>query len=135
MSDAKLAMTEESLKQLLAEAGAKVMSRSGSNEHYGAPRDFSYEVKAIFANGLGLHILARQFNHQDPWETSGKINEEVDVSLLRQGQYSELPKGYRFFQGIDCEQACDLETLQEIISCVIQINPKLFTLQELTGDL
>ena len=135
MSDGKQAMTEESLKQLLEETGARVMSRAGRSEHYGAPRDFSFEVKAIFANGLGLQIIARQFNYHDPWETSGRINEMVDVSLLRQGQYSELPKGYAFFQGIDCEEGIELETLREIISIVQQINPKLFALQQLTGDL
>ncbi|HEY5673300.1 MAG TPA: hypothetical protein VIR78_06340 [Malonomonas sp.] len=135
MSDGKQAMTEESLKQLLEETGARVMSRSGRNEHYGAPREFSYEVKAIFDNGLGLHIMARQFNYHDPWETGGRINELVDVSLLRQGQYSEMPKGRAFFQGRDCEEGVDLETLQDIIADVRQLNPKLFILQELTGDL
>jgi len=135
MSDGKQPMTEESLKQLLEETGARVMSRSGRNEHYGAPREFSYEVKALFDNGLGLHIMARQFNYHDPWETGGRINEIVDVSLLRQGQYSEMPKGQAFFQGRDCETEVDLETLLEIIASVRQLNPKLFTLQQFTGDL
>ena len=135
MNDHKQAMTEDNLKALLLAAGARVMSRSGRNEHYGAPREFSFEVKAIFANGLGLHILARQFNHRDAWETSERINEMVDVSLLRQGEYSEMPKGYGFFQGCDCEEGVELETLTEIIRSVQTLNPKLFTLQELTGDL
>jgi len=134
MSDGKQAMTEESLKQLLEKTGARVMSRSGRNEHYGAPREFSFEVKAIFDNGLGLHIMARQFNYQEAWETSERINELVDVSLLRQGQYSEMPKGQAFFQSRDCEDGVDLETLLEIIASVRQLNPKLYTLQELTGD-
>ena len=111
------------------------MSRSGRNEHYGAPREFSFEVKAIFANGLGVHILARQFNYRDPWEAAGRINELVDVSLLYQGQYSEMPKGSPYFQGIDCEESIDLATLLDIIDAVKQLNPKLFTLQQLTGDL
>ena len=128
-------MTEETLKNLLEDAGARVMSRSGRSEHYGAPREFSFEVKAIFDNGLGLHIMARQFSYRDPWETSGRVNEFVDVSLLHKGKYSELPKGAPFFQGIDCEQEVELETLQKILACVKQINPKLFTLQELTGDI
>ena len=135
MSNSQQAMTEASVKQLLTETGAQVMSRSGRNEHYGAPRDFSFEVKAIFTNGLGLHILARQFNYHDAWETSERINELVDVSLLRQGQYSEMPKGQAFFQGRDCETEVDLDTLLQIIACVRQLNPKLFALQELTGDL
>ncbi len=135
MTDGQLAMTEASLKQLLEETGARVMSRSGRNEHYGAPREFSYEVKALFANGLGLHIVARQFNYHDPWETGGRINEIVDVSLLRQGQYSEMPKGQAFFQGRDCETGVDLASLREIMTCVCQLNPKLFTLQQFTGDL
>ena len=135
MSDGKQAMTEESLKLLLEETGARVMSRAGRNEHYGAPREFSYEVKAIFDNGLGLHILARQFNYHEAWETGGRINEIVDVSLLRQGQYCEMPKGQAFFQGRDCEAEVDLETLRDIIACTRQLNPKLFTLQGLTGDL
>ncbi len=129
------AMTEESLKQLLAEAGARVMSRSGRNEHYGSPREFSFEVKAVFDNGLGLHIMARQYSYQDPWETSGRVNEVVDVLLLRQGQYSEMPKGQPFFQGTNTEVDADLETLEAIIRTVQQLNPKLFSLQELTGDL
>ena len=53
-------MTAESVRELLEAAGAQVMSRSGRSEHYGSPRDFSFEVKGSFANGLGLHIVARQ---------------------------------------------------------------------------
>lgn len=128
-------MTEESLKQLLETAGARVMSRSGRNEHYGSPREFSFEVKAIFANGLGLHLMARQYNYRDPWETSGRVNDVVDVLLLRQGQYSELPKGSAFFQGTETEETVDFTRLQEIIALVKALNPKLFILQELTGDL
>lgn len=128
-------MTEESLVILLEDTGAQTMGRSGRNEHYGSPRDFSFEVKAVFPNGLGLHILARQYNYRDPWETSGRINDLVDVLLLRKGQYSEMPKGYSFFQDSDTEENVDLERLQEIIAVVLNLNPKLFVLQELTGDL
>ena len=128
-------MTEETLRELLEASGAKVMSRSGRNEHYGAPREFSFEVKGIFANNLGLHLQARQFTYRDPWETAGRVNDLVDVSLLRDGGYSELPKGYPFFQGNDMEEEVDMERLQEIIACVREINPKIYTLQELTGDL
>ncbi len=128
-------MTEESLKDLLEAAGAKVMSRSGRNEHYGSPREFSFEVKGLFANGLGLHLMARQYNYRDPWEASGRVNDMVDVLLLRQGQYTEMPKGYPFFQATDTEEGVDFERLQEIVASVKTINPKLFTLQELTGDL
>ena len=53
-------MTEDSVRQILAEAGARVMSRGGRTENYGSPRDFSFEVKGAFGNGLMLHIVARQ---------------------------------------------------------------------------
>ncbi|HKJ05464.1 MAG TPA: hypothetical protein VJ974_07705 [Geopsychrobacteraceae bacterium] len=127
-------MTEASLRELLEESGAKVMSRSGRNEHYGSPREFSFEVKAIFENKLGLHLQARQFTYRDPWETEGRINDLIDVSLLKDGSYSELPKGYPYFQGQDMEQEIDMERLKEIIACVRDINPKIYTLQKLTGD-
>jgi hypothetical protein len=135
MTSEQQPMTEEGLKELLEAAGARVMSRSGRNEHYGSPREFSFEVKAIFANGLGLHLMARQYNYRDPWETSGRVNDMVDVLLLRQGQYSEMPKGFEYFQGTDTEEGVDLLRLQQIIATVKQLNPKLFVLQELTGDL
>ena len=135
MSDSSQPMTAESLQQLLENAGARTMSRSGRNEHYGSPREFSFEVKAVFANGLGLQITARQYNYRDPWETSGRVNDIVDVALLRNGQYCELPKGYPFFQNKDTEEEVDSTLLQEIISSVKEINPKLFARQELTGDL
>ena len=35
-------MTEESVREILEAAGARVMSRGGRNEHYGAPREFSF---------------------------------------------------------------------------------------------
>ncbi|MDT8421611.1 MAG: hypothetical protein RQ754_14385 [Desulfuromonadales bacterium] len=136
MSDTNLQpMTEEALRDLLEAAGARVMSRSGRNEHYGAPREFSFEVKAIFANNLGLHLQARQFTYRDPWETEGRVNDLIDVSLLRDGSYSELPKGYPFFQESDMEEEVDMERLEEIIACVKEVNPKIYTLQQLTGDL
>jgi len=128
------AMTETSLKELLETAGARVSSRSGRNEHYGSPREYSFEVKALFPNGLGLHLMARQYNYRDPWETTERVNDLVDALLLRDGKYSEMPKGFPFFQGTDTEEAVDFNRLQEIVTTVKSLNPKIFTLQELTGD-
>jgi hypothetical protein len=128
-------MTAESVRELLEEAGAQVMARSGRSEHYGAPRDFSFEVKAVFANGMGLQITARQFNYRDSWETTARVNDLVDVSLLRDGSYAPLPKGYPFFQGVDQEEGVDEGRLREIIAAVREINPKIYLLQEMTGDL
>lgn len=128
-------MTEESVRQLLEEAGAKVMSRSGRTEHYGAPREFSFEVKAAWPNGMGLHVVARQFGYRDPWEAEGRVNDQVDVSLLRNGEYAELPRGYGWFQGRDEETGLDEAALREIVAAVRDLNPKIYKLQELTGDL
>jgi len=128
-------MTAESVGKLLEEAGAEVMVRSGRSESYSAPREFSFEVKATFPNGMGLHVVARQFNYRDPWEAQGRINDLVDVSLLREGSYSPLPKGFDYFQGIDEECGLDEERLQEVIACVAGLNRKLYLLQEMTGDL
>jgi hypothetical protein len=128
-------MTAESLSQLLTQAGAEVMTRAGRSEHYGAPRDFTFEVKAVFPNGMELHVVARQFNYRDPWEGQGRVNDVVDVSLLRDGSYTSLPKGYQFFQGIDQEEGVDAVAFAEIISCVRTLNPKLYELQQLTGTL
>ncbi len=136
MSDTELSpITEESLRNYLETLGARVMTRSGRNEHYGSPREFSFEVKAIFANGLGLHILARQYNYRDPWEAAGKVNDLVDISLLKDGVYTELPKGFAFFQARDTEEAVDWETFCAIASCITSVNPKIYRLQQLTGDL
>src|SRR5512146_3122975 len=129
------AMTADSVREMLEEAGAQVMARSGRSDSYSAPRDFSFEVKAVFANGLGLHIVARQFNYRDPWEAEGRVNDMVDVSLLRNGSVSPVPKGYPFFQGTDMEEGADEGMLREIIACVRELNPKIYHLQELTGDL
>jgi hypothetical protein len=128
-------MTEDSVREILAEAGARVMSRGGRTENYGSPRDFSFEVKGAFGNGLMLHIVARQYNYRDPWEATGRVNDVVDVALLRDGVFSELPKGYPFFQGRDEESGIDEAGLREIVACVKELNPKLFKLQKLTGDL
>lgn len=128
-------MTADSVREILEEAGAEVMTRSGRSESYGAPRDFSFEVKALFANGMGLHIVARQFNYRDPWEAAGRVNDMVDVSLLRDGSYSPLPKGYPWFQGIDQEEGIDEKRLREIVDCIRELNPKVYLLQKLTGDL
>ena len=127
-------MTAESVRQLLEAAGAQVMARDGRSEHYGSPRDFTFEVKGVFPNGMGLHVVARQFNYRDPWEGAGRVNDMVDVSLLKNGSYSPLPKGYPYFQGTDMEEGVEEERLKEIIACVQGLNPKLYLLQELTGD-
>lgn len=135
MTEQPQPMSETSITQLLTAAGARVRSRTGRTEHYGSPRDFSFEVKAIFENGLGLQITARQYNYRDPWETAGRINDLVDAALLLEGHYSELPKGFVYFQGKDTEESLDSVQLQQMIDVVKQVNPKLFTLQQLTGDL
>ncbi len=128
-------MTAESVGELLKEAGAQVLVRSGRTESYSAPREFSFEVRAAFPNGMGLQVVARQFNYRDPWEATGRVNDMVDASLLRDGAFSPLPKGYDYFQGIDEECGLDEERLKEVIACVAGINPKLFLLQEMSGDL
>ena len=128
-------MTAESVGALLQEAGADVMVRSGRTESYSAPREFSFEVRASFPNGMELQVVARQFNYRDPWEATGRVNDMVDVSLLREGAFSPLPKGFEYFQGIDEECGLDEERLKEVISIVAGINPKLYLLQEMTGDL
>ena len=135
MTDEFIPMTAETVQHLLEEAGARVASRSGRSDSYGAPRDFSFEVRAVFDNGMGLHVVARQFNYRDPWEAKGRVNDMVDVSLLRDGSYTPFPKGYRFFQGIDQEEGVQEAELREIIQCVRALNPKIYLLQELTGDL
>lgn len=128
-------MTEESVRNILETAGARVMSRGGRTESYGAPREFSFEVKGAFPNGLMLHVVARQYDYRDPWEASGRVNTVVDVTLLRNGTYSELPTGYAWFQGKDEETGVDEAGLLDIVACVRSLNPKLFKLQQLTGDL
>jgi hypothetical protein len=128
-------MTEASVGNLLREAGAKVMSRSGRSDSYGAPRDFSFEVRGVFANGMALHIVARQFNYRDPWEATGRVNDMVDVSLLKDGQYTPLPKGFAWFQQRDGEEQVDMATLTEMVTAIAALNPKIYILQKLTGDL
>lgn len=129
------AMTAESVADLLKAAGAETLVRAGWSENYGAPRECSFEVKAIFPNGLGLQIVARQYNYRDPWEAKGRVNDMVDATLTRNGELSPLPKGFPFFQGIDEECNLDEERLRELIECVRVVNPKLYLLQEMTGDL
>lgn len=135
MADEYLPMTAESVGAILREAGAEVQVRSGRTEHYSAPREFSFEVKAIFPNGMGLHVVARQFNYRDPWEATGRVNDMVDVMLLRNGSLTPLPKGYRWFQGIEEECGLDETMLKEVAVCVRDLNPKLYLLQEMTGDM
>jgi len=118
-------MTADSVRELLEAAGAEVMARSGRSEHYSAPREFSFEAKGIFPNGMTLHIVARQLT----------FNDLVDVQLLINGQLTPLPKGFPFFQGTDEETGIDEPTLRELISCVQTVNPKLYELQRITGDL
>lgn len=128
-------LTEEYVRQLLEDAGARVMSRGGRTEHYGSPREFSFEVKGVFENGLMLHVVARQYTYRDPWEAQGRVNDMVDVALLRDGVLSELPKGFAWFQGRDEETGIDASALGEMVGAISRINPKLFALQQLTGDL
>ncbi|MDD2582881.1 MAG: hypothetical protein PHR66_12900 [Desulfuromonadaceae bacterium] len=128
-------MTAESVGEILKEGGADVMVRSGSSESYGSPREFSFEVKAIFPNGMGMHIVARQFTYRDPWEAKGRVNDLVDAMLLRDGSLTPLPKGYPWFQGIEEECGLDEERLRKIVECVRKVNVKLYLLQEMTGDL
>jgi hypothetical protein len=128
-------MTVESVRELLEEAGAKVMARSGRTENYSAPREFSFEVRGAWPNGLALHVVARQFIYRDPWEAEGRVNDLVDVALLRDGSYSSLPRGYDWFQGRDEESGIDEDGLRRIAAVVSGLNPKIFKLQELTGDL
>ena len=135
MHDQPKPMTEESVREIMETAGARVMSRGGRTENYSAPREFSFEVKGAFPNGLLLHVVARQYDYREPWEMTGRVNEMVDVALLRDGVYSPLPKGYPYFQGRDEETGVDAVGLREIVACVAGLNPKLFRLQELTGDL
>jgi hypothetical protein len=129
------AMTAESVGEILKEAGADVMVRSGRSDSYSAPREFSFEVKAIFPNGMGMQVVARQFNYRDPWEATGRVNDMVDVMLLRDGALTPLPKGYSWFQGVDEECGLDEERLKEVVECVRKVNVKLYLLQEMTGDL
>jgi hypothetical protein len=128
-------MTADSVQELLTAAGAEVMTRSGRSEHYSAPRDFSFEVKAVFPNGMGLYVVARQFNYRDPWEGKGRVNDLVDVSLLRDGGYSFLPKGYPFYQDTDLEERVDSVLFASIVASVSSLNPKIYELQQLTGSL
>ena len=134
MSEFK-AMTAESVGDILREVGAEVMVRSGRTESYSAPREFSFEVKALFSNGMGLHVVARQFNYRDPWEAKGRVNDLVDVMLTRDGAFTPLPKGFPWFQGIDEECNLDEERFRAVVDCVRNVNPKLYLLQEMTGDL
>lgn len=128
-------MTENSVRDLLEAAGARVASRGGRTENYSAAREFSFEVKGAFGNGLLLHIVARQYNYRDPWEAEGRVNDQVDVALLRDGEFTSLPKGEKWFQGVDEETGIELEQLREIIATVAGLNPKVLDLQKLTGDL
>ena len=128
-------MTEESVTRMLEAAGARAMSRGGRTDSYSAPREYSFEVRAVFPNGLMLNIIARQYDYRDPWEAEGRVNEMVDVALFRNNAPSTLPKGYNWFQGRDEEEGVDEAGLQSTIDCVKGLNPKIFILQEMTGDL
>lgn len=128
-------MSEQSIASYLEQCGAQVRSRSGRNENYGSPRDFSFEVRAVFANNLGLQITARQYNYRDPWEASGRVNDLVDLTLLYNGRFSALPRGYQYFQGCDTEEQVTFQQFVEIVDEINSVHPKLLTLQTLTGDL
>lgn len=134
MHDQRQPMTAESVKEIFEEAGASVMIRSGRTESYSAPRDFSFEVKGVFSNGMELHVVARQFTYRDPWETLGRVNDAVDLSLIRNGVYSSLPKGYQWFQRQDTEEGVDDSELRKIVAAVGRLNTKVYLLQALTGD-
>jgi len=133
--DDRKPMTVDSVRELLVSAGANVMARSGRSEHYSAPREFSFEVRGVFPNGLELQVVARQFTYRDPWEAVGRVNDLVDATLLREGGFSPLPKGYQYFQGKDEESGLDEAQLKDLIECVKIVSPKLYELQKLTGDL
>lgn len=133
--DAVKPMTAESVGEILQEAGAQVMVRSGRSDSYGSPREFSFEVKGIFDNGMMLHVVARQFNYRDPWEAEGRVNDLVDAMLLRDGALTPLPKGFPYFQGTEEECGLDEEQLREVVDCVRKVNVKLYLLQEMTGDM
>ena len=127
-------MTAASVTEMLESAGAQVMSRAGRTESYSAPREFSFEVRGVFPNGMGLHVVARQFTYRDPWEATGRVNDLVDISLQRDGTFAPLPKGYPWFQGVDTEERVDEDGLREIVAIVSSLNPKIYRLQELTGS-
>lgn len=131
----KKPLTEELVRELMLKAGARVRSRGGRSDHYGSPREFSFEVKGIFDNGMMLHVVARQYTYRDPWEAPGRINDVVDVFLLRKNLPSELPKGFVWFQGRDDEKDIDASALTEMVQEVRAINPKLYVLQQLSGDM
>jgi len=133
--DDRKPMTVDSVRELLVSAGANVMARSGRSEHYSAPREFSFVVRGVFPNGLELQVVARQFIYRDPWEAVGRVNDLVDATLLREGGFSPLPKGYQYFQGKDEESGLDEAQLKDLIECVKIVSPKLYELQKLTGDL
>jgi hypothetical protein len=133
MEEVRTAMTAETVGEMLSAAGARVAVRSGRSDSYGAPRDYTFEVRALFENGIELRITARQFNYRDPWEAQGRVNDLVDVSLLREGSYMPLPKGFAYFQGRDQEEGVDAPMLQEMVAEVAGVNPKIYLLQELTG--
>ena len=84
---------------------------------------------------MGLHVVARQFNYRDPWEAKGRVNDLVDAMLRRDGALTPLPKGFPWFQGIEEECGLDEERFKEVVDCVRSVNPKLYLLQEMTGDM
>jgi len=130
-----LPMTLDSVTSLLSSFGATVNARSGRSDSYGAPRDYSFEVRGVFPNGMELRVIARQFTYRDPWEGGGRVNDRVDLLLLRDGAFTPLPRGFDFFQGQESEEGVDAETLRTIAETVSTLNPKLYELQRLTGDL
>lgn len=134
MNSTRPPMTVASVTEMLVSAGAEAMSRAGRTESYSAPREFSFEVRGVFPNGMGLHVVARQFTYRDPWEATGRVNDLVDISLQRDGSCTPLPKGYPWFQGVDTEEGVDEDGLREVVAIVSSLNPKIYRLQELTGS-
>ena len=59
----------------------------------------------------------------------------VDVMLTREGALTTLPKVFKWFQAIEEECNLDEEMFKEVVECVRSVNPKLYLLQEMTGDL
>ncbi|GAB4297305.1 MAG: hypothetical protein Fur0034_07200 [Desulfuromonadia bacterium] len=127
-------LTADTVSSLLSRRGATVHARSGRTESYGAPRDYSFEVRGLFPNGMELRVIARQFTYRDPWEGGGRVNDQVDLLLLRGGEFTPLPRGFDFFQGREIEEGVDAETLDLIVQTVSSLNPKIYELQRLMGD-
>ena len=76
--------------ELLAAAGAEVMSRSGRSDSYGAPRDFSFEVRGKFPNGLSLQVVAEVLEEYPDGVWLVELAALADASLVPQAVASAL---------------------------------------------